>query len=117
MAVAACIICRVERGQYCEPDDVWFWAERRQWPDTTGRRRPLPVFLSGDLALNCALRWVGGQQVTVFYGSNTARMKAARWVVAEMTARDGSCVAFDPPHFIDMDNCSAVCFQGFVYAN
>lgn len=67
--------------------------------------------------MNCALRWVGGQQVTVFYGNKKTRMKAARWVLAKMAAADGSSIAFDPPHFIDMDNCSAVCFQGFMSAN
>jgi len=113
IAVAACTICREERHQYCEANDVWFWAERRKWPDVTGRCCALPHFLSGDLALDSGVRWVGGQPVTVFYGNKKAILKAARWVVDKMKAADDTSIAFDPPHFVDMGTCSASCFLAF----
>lgn len=113
VTVAACAICDSERQQYCEPDDVWFWAERRQWLDISGRLCPLPVFLAGDLALESTTRWVGGQPVTVFFGNKNAEKKAARWVVKKMNSADNSNLAFDPPYYIDTSSCAANHFHGF----
>ena len=106
-AVAACGICRDERHQYCEADDIWFWAERRQWCDALGRLRPLSFFLSGDLEISSSTRWVGGQAVTIFMGNKKTELKVARWIVEQINSADDSNIAFAPPHFVDTSCCQS----------
>lgn len=111
--VAACEICRAERDRYCEADDIWFWAERRQWPGPSGRLRALPVFLPWDLELGSGTRWVGGQPVTVYFGNKKTQTRVARWITEQMDKADGTRKAFDPPYFVDTSTCAQSHFYGF----
>ena len=110
VAVAACGLCLKQRQQFCEANDVWFWAERRQWFDHAAKRLcTLPSFLAGDLALESQTRWVGGQPVTVFYGSKHVINRAAKWVLGKMDAAEDMLLAFCPPYFVDLTTCGVSC--------